>query len=124
MKTLIASVLPLLLWACVDPGAGSLQTVDGMRMQVAVEDVFWPATTADRVARAEAAKAGEDYGVEPFPWMSALVVSRRDGRAMGPADETRAYGAVSAHCAAKGWPVPPPEAILTRTGWAFLLCGP
>ncbi|MFZ1468860.1 MAG: hypothetical protein WAT09_07745 [Paracoccaceae bacterium] len=118
------AVLALTLCACVDPGAQSYQTVQGQPLKVGLEDVFWPATKSELAAQAKATKAGQDYGVEPFPFMTALVVSRRDGGRLGPADEAMAYSAVSAHCAGNGWPPPPRDATLTQTGWAFLPCAP
>lgn len=104
------------LAACFD-GGGS-QIVDGTRYSVVPDDsYYWPAPT--RVT----SPTGAEVEVEPFPLVSALVVSRSDGAAMTGADESAARRAATAHCASQGKGPPSASGRLADGAWAFYPCG-
>ena len=107
---------PLLLAACVAPDA-SVQKVGDMRFSVRQDDgYYWPAPTTIR------SSTGELVEVEPFPLVSALVVSRTDGAALTEADEARARTAVEAHCGALSKGAPGSSSRFADGAWAFYPC--
>jgi hypothetical protein len=116
MRPSLVSLCGLLLAACVDPGT-SVQAVDGTRLTVRYdENYYWPAPTAMR------SSTGEIVEVEPFPLVSALVVSRADAAALTEADEEMARRAVNRYCDDTSAGVPGPESRFADGSWAFDLC--
>lgn len=110
MKAMFPLLSGLALAACVTTGA-SVQTVDGMALQVAaVEDYYWPASPPGNPE------------IEVFPLVDALVVSRRDGAALTMADEGTALQAARAHCAELGLGKTGSASHFADGAWAFYPC--
>lgn len=107
---------PLLLTACVASDA-SVQTVGDMRLSIRQDDgYYWPAPTMMRSSTSAMVE------VEPFPLVSALVVSRSDGAALTDADKADAHTAASAHCRARSLDPPSQTGRLADGAWAFYGC--
>jgi hypothetical protein len=116
MKFILPLLCGLLLASCVSPG-GTIQTVDGIKLKVRQDDNhYWPAPTMMR------SSTGEMVEVEPFPLVTALVVSRVDGAALTEADEDMARRAVDFYCDDTSAGLPGPESRFAEGSWAFGLC--
>jgi hypothetical protein len=101
---------------CVDTG-GSIQVVDGVRLTVVTDDgYYWPDPTELR------SSGGELVEVEPFPVVTALVVRRSGGAALGEADEALARAAATAQCQDEGKGPPTTSSRLADGTWAFYPC--
>jgi hypothetical protein len=116
MQSIIRFPVFLLLAACVSPG-GSVQVIDGTRLNVRQDDnYYWPEPTMMR------SSTGEMVEVEPFPLVSALVVTRSDGKALAEADEDIARSAANRYCDGSGAGLPGSESRFADGTWAFSLC--
>lgn len=116
MERLFILSCGLSLAACVAPRT-SVQTIDGMRLTVRQDDdYYWPAPTMMR------SSTGAMVEVEPFPLVTALVVSRADGAALTKADGDKARRAVNLYCDDTSAGLPGPESRFSDGSWAFGLC--
>lgn len=98
----------LALAACT--GAGGTSTMDHGALRVTlVEDYYWPASGPSEI--------------EVFPLVTALVVSRRDGRPLDTRDEGISREAADAYCSERGLRFPAESASRLNDGaWAFPPC--
>jgi hypothetical protein len=116
MKPSLALLYSLLLAACVAPGT-SVQTIDGTRLTVRTDDnYFWPDSFVHKDTD------GTDIVIDVFPIVTALVVSRADGKPLTEADEAIARQAVNFYCDDSGAGLPGSGSRFADGTWAFDLC--
>lgn len=111
MRKPLALLSALVLSACVSAD-GSAQSVQGVALQVTLdENYLWPVEMPGHPE------------VDVMPYVPALVVTRRDGAALGAGDEGLARAAANAHCAALGSGPVGPSSRFAEGAWAFSPCG-
>jgi hypothetical protein len=107
----LALLSALVLSACVSAD-GSVQSVQGVALQVALDDNYlWPVEMPGHPE------------VDVMPYIPALVVSRRDGAPLTEAEAAMARAAANAHCAALGSAAVGPSSRFAEGAWAFSPCG-
>src|ERR687890_642004 len=107
----------MLLVACVPVGRSSaLLAEDGRELRVTLtQDYFWP------TSKAVTGSDGEQHMIDVFPLVTAMVVSRFDGKPLHHEDELLSRTAAQRYCAASGKRFPEGTAgRLSEGAWAFL----
>jgi hypothetical protein len=114
-----SGTIPLLaLVACMNAEKPPVLVAQGGALRVTLtQDYFWPSPVKTR------GTDGEIHEIQPFPYVTALVVDSPDGRPLGPREEAAAREAVGAYCRERGERFPSgASGRLSKGAWAFPTC--